>query len=122
MAKAAAPKKSLSKTELLANIAAATDVPKKQVAAVLEALAAEIKKSLSSKGPGVVAIPGLVKIEKNQDRRPQGPEGRAQPFQARRVDGPAGQARLQQGQGAGPEAAEGHGEVAADAPRSRPVT
>ena len=45
MAKATAPKKPLTKTEILANIAAATDVPKKQVAAVLEALATEIKKS-----------------------------------------------------------------------------
>ena len=52
MAKAAAPKKPLTKTELLANIAAATDVPKKQVAAVLEALANEIKKSLGAKGAG----------------------------------------------------------------------
>jgi len=54
MVKAApAAKKPLTKTELMANIAAATDVPKKQVAAVLEALAAEIKKSLGSKGAGV---------------------------------------------------------------------
>jgi nucleoid DNA-binding protein len=66
MAKAAAPKKPLTKTEILANIAAATDVPKKQVAAVLEALAAEIKKSLGSKGAGAVTIPGLVKIDKKR--------------------------------------------------------
>ncbi len=66
MAKAAAPKKPLSKTEILNNIAAATDVPKKQVAAILDALAAQIKKSLGSKGPGVFAIPGLVKIEKKR--------------------------------------------------------
>ena len=66
MAKTAAPKKPLTKTELLANIAAATDVPKKEVAAVLEALANEIKKSLGNKGPGMIAIPGLVKIEKKR--------------------------------------------------------
>jgi nucleoid DNA-binding protein len=67
MAKAApAAKKPLTKTELLANIAAATEVPKKQVVAVLEALADEIKKSLSNKGAGVIAIPGLVKIEKKR--------------------------------------------------------
>ena len=66
MAKAAAPKKPLTKTDLLANIAAATDVPKKQVAAVLEALANEIKKSLGAKGAGMIAIPGLVKIEKKR--------------------------------------------------------
>ncbi len=57
-------KKPLTKTELLANIAAEADVSKKQVAAVLEALANQIKSSLSKKGSGVIAIPGLVKIEK----------------------------------------------------------
>ena len=67
MAKVApAPKKPLTKTELLTAIATATEVPKKQVAAVLEALAAEIKKSLGNKGAGVIAIPGLVKIEKKK--------------------------------------------------------
>jgi hypothetical protein len=48
------------------NIAAATDVPRKQVAAVLEALTTEIKKSLGAKGAGVVTIPGLMKIEKKK--------------------------------------------------------
>ncbi len=52
MAKAATPTKPLTKTELLANIAAATELPKTQVAAVLEALAAEIQKSLGNKGAG----------------------------------------------------------------------
>ena len=33
---------------------------------MLEALAAEIKKSLGNKGAGVIAIPGLVKIEKKK--------------------------------------------------------
>jgi nucleoid DNA-binding protein len=67
MAKAAAaPKKPLTKTELLANIAAATEVSKKDVAAVLEALAAEIQKSLSNKGPGAITVPGLLKIEKKK--------------------------------------------------------
>jgi nucleoid DNA-binding protein len=66
MAKAAAAKKPLTKTELLANLATVTDVPKKQVAAVLEALAAEIKKSLGNKGAGAITIPGLLKIEKKR--------------------------------------------------------
>ncbi len=66
MAKAAPAKKPLSKSELMANIAAETELSKKQVAAVLEALASEIKKSLGNKGSGVIAIPGLVKIEKKR--------------------------------------------------------
>jgi len=49
MAKAAASKKPLSKTELLANIATARRA-EEAVAAVIEALAAEIKKEPSSQG------------------------------------------------------------------------
>ena len=66
MAKIATLLKPLTKTELLANIATATELPKQQVAAVLDALAAEIQKSLGSKGAGVITLPGLVKIEKKQ--------------------------------------------------------
>jgi nucleoid DNA-binding protein len=66
----AAPKKagakSPSKSQIVANIAEAAGLGKKDVAAVLEALSAEIKKNLGNRGPGVVAIPGLVKIEKKK--------------------------------------------------------
>ena len=65
MAKAAA-KKAPTKTEIMQSIANATDLSKKQVAAVIEALAAEIKKSLGARGAGVFAIPGLVKIERKK--------------------------------------------------------
>lgn len=59
-------KKSPSKSEILANVAEATGVNKKDVSAVLEALGNEIKKAMGGKGPGVFAIPGLVKIEKKK--------------------------------------------------------
>lgn len=64
MAKSA--KKGPSKTEILTNIANATQLTKKQVAAVLEALTEEIRKNLGPKGNGVFALPGLVKIEKKK--------------------------------------------------------
>ncbi len=64
MAKAA--KKPPTKTEILTNIADATDLTKKQVAAVFDALQAEIKKNLGSRGPGMFAIPGMLKIEKKK--------------------------------------------------------
>ncbi len=67
MAKAAtAAKKAPSKSEVTNNIAEATGLSKKQVTSVLEALSGEIKKALSSRGPGVFAIPGLVKVEKKK--------------------------------------------------------
>ncbi len=64
MAKAA--KKAPTKTEILQSIANATDLTKKQVAAVLEALTDEVRKNLSSRGAGVFTLPGLLKIEKKK--------------------------------------------------------
>jgi nucleoid DNA-binding protein len=69
MAKAAAKKvaaKSPTKTEITQNIAAATELTKKQVVAVLEALTEEIRKSLSNRGSGVFTLPGLLKVEKKR--------------------------------------------------------
>jgi len=63
---AKAKKKPPTKTEILNNVAAATDLTKKQVAAVFDALAGEIKKNLAPRGPGVFSIPGLIKIEKKK--------------------------------------------------------
>jgi len=39
---------------------------KKEVASVFDALTAEVKKNLGTRGPGVIAIPGLVKIQKKK--------------------------------------------------------
>src|SRR4051812_28108245 len=56
--------KMASKSEIIGSISESTELTKKQVSAVLEALAGEIKKGL--KGAGMFAIPGLVKIEKKK--------------------------------------------------------
>jgi nucleoid DNA-binding protein len=69
MAKAAAkkaPAKAPTKSEVMNSIADATGLSKKEVASVCEALAAEVKKALGNRGPGVFAIPGLVKISKKK--------------------------------------------------------
>ena len=65
MAKTAA-KKAPTKTEVYNSIAETTGLTKKEVAAVLEALNGEINKAMSSRGPGVFTIPGLVKITKKK--------------------------------------------------------
>jgi len=66
MAKAAATKKPMTKGEILNAISHETDLPRKQVNAVLDSLSKQISKSLSGRGPGVFTIPGLVKIEKRK--------------------------------------------------------
>lgn len=81
MAKAAkAVKKPPTKTEILNNIAAATDLTKKEVAAVLDALSAEIKKNLGPRGAGAFAIPGLLKIEKKRVPARPAKKGVPNPF------------------------------------------
>ena len=54
--------KPATKTEVLSNIADATDLSKKEVSAVLDALSGEIKKGIGKRGPGAFTIPGLCKI------------------------------------------------------------
>ena len=66
MAKAIAPKKSMTKSEILNAISNETELPRKQVSAVLEALNGQISKSLGRRGPGVFTLPGLIKIEKKK--------------------------------------------------------
>jgi nucleoid DNA-binding protein len=79
-AAAAAAKKPLTKSELLANIATATELSKKEVTAVLDALSAEIEKSLGSKGAGAITLPGLVKIEKKKVPARAAQKGVPNPF------------------------------------------
>ena len=54
--------KAAGKSEVFANIATTTGLAKKDVAAVFDALTAEIGKALGKKGNGAFQIPGLCKI------------------------------------------------------------
>jgi nucleoid DNA-binding protein len=59
---AKAKSKSLTKTALYQEVASATKLSRKQVGEVFDALTALIKKELGKKGPGVFAVPGLLKL------------------------------------------------------------
>ena len=54
--------KAASKSEILTNISVKTGLSRKQVAAVLDGLADQIKAAVGKKGPGIFAVPGLMKI------------------------------------------------------------
>ena len=54
--------KQLTKSEILASVATSTELSRKQVASVLDALAGLIKVSVGKKGPGLFTVPGLMKI------------------------------------------------------------
>ncbi|MBT3201072.1 MAG: DNA-binding protein [Phycisphaerales bacterium] len=56
--------KPLTKSELMVELAEECDLSKKQIAAVLTALAGKMEKSL--KGCGLFVLPGLLKVEKKK--------------------------------------------------------
>ena len=63
MAAVASPNgKAPTKSEILNEVATATELTRKQVSAVFDALSDQIKKSLGKKGPGSFTVPGLMKI------------------------------------------------------------
>ena len=62
MAETAKPK-SISKSEFVKSLAESCELDRKTVTRVLDELAGMIKSNLGKKGPGVIAIPGLVKIK-----------------------------------------------------------
>jgi len=88
MAKAAA-KKPLSKSQVIAALAETSGLTKKEVAACIEALVAEIKKALGPKGPGVFSLAGLVKIEKKKKPAQPARKGVLNRFTGQLMDVPA---------------------------------
>ncbi len=55
-------KKAATKSQILESISNSTGLTRKEVGGVLDALSAEIKKGVGSRGPGAFTIPGLCKI------------------------------------------------------------
>ena len=80
MARATTTKKPPTKTEILNDIASATGLTKKDVAAVLDALGVEIKRNLGRRGPGTFTIPGLLKIERKRVPARKAKQGVPNPF------------------------------------------
>jgi nucleoid DNA-binding protein len=54
--------KAATKSEILTNIATATELSRKQVSSVFDALGEQIKAAVGKKGPGIFAVPGLMKV------------------------------------------------------------
>jgi nucleoid DNA-binding protein len=56
--------KGRTKSEMFKQLAEATNLSRKQIAAVFDGLAQIIKDDLGKKGPGICTIPGLLKIKR----------------------------------------------------------
>ena len=54
--------KAPTKSEILTSISETTELSRKQVGSVLDALSGLMGKSVSKKGPGLFALPGLLKV------------------------------------------------------------
>ncbi len=61
--KKAAAKKASTKSEILTFISEKTDLTKKDVSAVFEAMGSMIKRDLKKSGPGIFTVPGLMKVK-----------------------------------------------------------
>jgi nucleoid DNA-binding protein len=68
--------KAATKTATFQRIAETTGLNKKQVAQFFDALQGMIKQELSKKGPGVVTIPGLLKIKRVEKAATKPRQGR----------------------------------------------
>ena len=77
---ATAAKKPITKSELLNAISTETSLNRRQVGSVLDALNAQISKSLGRRGAGAFTLPGLVKIEKKKVPARKASKGVPNPF------------------------------------------
>ncbi|HET7307239.1 MAG TPA: HU family DNA-binding protein [Gammaproteobacteria bacterium] len=59
----AANPKPMTKSEIYSHLAAETDLTKREIGNVFDALNGLIKKNVGRRGPGVFALPGLMKIK-----------------------------------------------------------
>ena len=75
-----APQKPLTKSALLNAISDETDLNRREVAAVLDALSTQISKSLGRRGAGAFVLPGLIKIEKKKVPARKAQKGVPNPF------------------------------------------
>ena len=75
-----APKKPMTKSELLNAISTDTGLNRRDVSAVLDALSGQISKSLGRGGAGAFALPGLIKIEKKNVPARKASRGVPNPF------------------------------------------
>jgi nucleoid DNA-binding protein len=58
--------KAATKTEVFAALAEKTELSKKQIATVVDALTAYIDSQIGKKGPGLFVLPGVLKIKRHK--------------------------------------------------------
>jgi nucleoid DNA-binding protein len=72
--------KAMGKGEILAELAASTELPKKDVGRVLDALAAVIERHIAKQSVGIFTLPGLLRIKVVQTPARPARKGVPNPF------------------------------------------
>jgi len=72
--------KPMGKGEILAALAASTELPKKDVARILDALAALIERHIAQRSVGMFTLPGLLKVKVVQTPARPARKGVPNPF------------------------------------------
>src|SRR5690349_4773110 len=80
MAKANGKAKSMTKGQIYEAVAAEADMPKAEVKKVFAALESVVTGQLGKKGPGVITIPGIMKLTAVKKAASKGGEKRPNPF------------------------------------------
>ena len=101
--------KQLSKSEILNSISGTTELSRKQVASVIDALGDLAKKNVGKKGPGIFVLSGIAEDRGDPQARSASSQGDQSLHQA--GADVQGQARSQGHQDPGIEGVEGCGEV-----------
>ena len=78
--KATKLEKAMTKSEILAEIAAATELPRKDVGRVLDQLAVLIERHIAKKSVGTFTLPGLLKVKVVQTPARPARKGVPNPF------------------------------------------
>jgi len=84
-----AEKKPLTKTQFIAELAETTELSKKDVSSVVDALADLIKKSLGKKGAGSFTLPGVLKVYKQHVKAKPAQKNVKNPLTGATYDRPA---------------------------------
>ena len=71
MAKKTKLEKAMNKSEILAELAGSTQLSKRDVGRVLDALSAVIERHIAKRSVGTFALPGLLKVKVVRRRRDQ---------------------------------------------------
>jgi nucleoid DNA-binding protein len=80
MAKTANGKKAMTKSALMAEIAEKTELSKKQVAAVFDAIVDTVQSQLGPKGAGKLVIPGLARLTVTKVKAVKGGQEKINPL------------------------------------------